>query len=101
MPPLRYTSAALDDLVEIAAYIATSNGSVEAGERFAADIRGKCASLASLPGTLGRPRPELLPDIRSSPFKGYIIFFRYVEGVLEVVNVLERHRDSEQNFREG
>ena len=49
--------------------------------------------LASLPGTLGRARPELRPDIRSFPFKGYVIFFRYAADTFERVNVLEGHRD--------
>ena len=56
--------------------------------------------MASLPGTLGRARPELRPDIRSSIYKGYIIFFRYHEDALEVVNILEGHRDSETFFSE-
>ena len=54
--------------------------------------------LASLPGTLGRPRPALRPDIRSFPFKGYVIFFRYEGDAMEVVNVLEGHRDVPSHF---
>jgi toxin ParE1/3/4 len=42
---------------------------------------------------LGRARPELRPDIRSFPYKGYMIFFRYVGDAFEVVNILEGHRD--------
>jgi toxin ParE1/3/4 len=59
----------------------------------------QCRKLASLPGTLGRPRPELRPDIRSFPFKGYMIFFRYKDDMFEVVNVLEGHRDVIAYFR--
>jgi toxin ParE1/3/4 len=33
-------------------------------------------------------------DIRSAPFKGYVIFFRYLDDdILEVVHVIEGHRD--------
>jgi hypothetical protein len=39
---------------------------------------GKCEYLATLTGLLGRARPELRPDIRSTPFKSYLIFFRYL-----------------------
>jgi toxin ParE1/3/4 len=47
---------------------------------------------------LGRARPELCQDIRSTPFKNYLIFFRYLpteadREILEVVNVIESHRD--------
>jgi len=54
--------------------------------------------LASLPGTLGQARPELRPDIRSTPFSGYVIFFRYEGDDFEVVNVLEGHRDVDAYF---
>jgi toxin ParE1/3/4 len=33
-------------------------------------VETQCANLARLPSTLGRPRPELRPDVRSFPFKG-------------------------------
>ena len=50
--------------------------------------------LARLPSTLGRPRPELRPDLRSPPFKGYVIFFRYLDDeILEIVHTIEGHRD--------
>ena len=67
-------------------------------------LRTPCASnaakLASLPGTLGRPRPDIRPDLRSFPYKGYIIFFRYLPDVFEVVNILEGHRDLATYFIE-
>lgn len=69
------------------------SGSPETARRFVAQLRQQCEKLASLPGTLGRARPELYPDLRSSPFKGYVIFFRYVDDSLEIVNILEGHRD--------
>ena len=50
--------------------------------------------MAQLPSTLGRPRPELRPDVRSFPFKGYVIFFRYLDDdILEIVHIIEGHRD--------
>ena len=61
-------------------------------------LRQQCAKLAALPGTLGRPRPELRSDIRSFPFRSYVIFFRYVGNDFEVVAVLEGHRDAEGYF---
>jgi plasmid stabilization system protein ParE len=63
-------------------------------------LRQQCRKLASLPGTLGRGRAELRPDIRSFALKGYVIFFRYDGDVFEVVNVLEGHRDIVTYFQD-
>jgi len=38
--------------------------------------------------------------MRSFPYKGYVIFFRYVADRFEVVNILEGHRDIEAFFGE-
>ena len=91
---LRFTPAAGRDLAEIFDYIADASGSPETARRFAASVETQCANLARLPSTLGRPRPELRPDLRSSPFKGYVIFFRYLDdAILEIVHIIEGHRD--------
>jgi toxin ParE1/3/4 len=47
---------------------------------------------------MGRPRPELGDGIRSSVLGNYVIFFRYEDAVLEIVNVLEGHRDIDAQF---
>jgi plasmid stabilization system protein ParE len=94
---LRMRPSAARDLQEILDYIADAAGETVA-RRFTAMLEAQCHKLATLPGTLGRPRPELRPDIRSFPFRGYVIFFRYVEDVFEVVNILEGHRDMDAFF---
>jgi toxin ParE1/3/4 len=90
---LIFTHAAHANLIEIANYIEGSSGSPALVER--------CEHLAELPGVLGRPRPELLPDLRSTPHGNYVIFFRYVDDALEVVNILEGHRDIAAFFKTG
>jgi len=97
---LVYPSAARRDLLSIFSYIARESGSVAVAQGFTDQLRAHCLKLAFLPGTLGRPRPELWPDLRSSPFKGYVVFFRYQDDVLQVVNMLEGHRDIEAHFEE-
>jgi len=94
-----YLAAAKRDLVSIFEYITRESGSLATGQWFVGQLRQQCAKLALLPGTLGRARPELRPDIRSTPFKEYVIFFRYKGEVFEVVNVLEGHRDIKGHFR--
>ena len=63
-----------------------------------AELRRRCHELAALPGTLGRARSELGPDLRSVSHKGYVIFFRYADERFEVVDILEGHRDIEAFF---
>jgi len=98
VPRLRFSAAAKDDLASIAEYIADKSGSRAVAERFTREIRGKCLELAAAPIRMGRARTELRPDLRSHPHKAYVIFFRYMGDVLEVVNVLEGHRDIDAFF---
>ena len=81
------------DLLEILGYVSERSGSVAVAEAFVKDLRARCHKLAALDATVGRSRPELRSDIRSFPFKGYVIFFRYHAGCFEVVHILEGHRD--------
>jgi plasmid stabilization system protein ParE len=89
------------DLVDILEYITRESGSLIIGRRFVGALRLQCRELAALPGTLGRARPELRPDIRSFTFRGYVILFRYVDDVFEVVNIIEGHRDIEALSKSG
>jgi toxin ParE1/3/4 len=100
MRELRYTLAARRDIKSITAYIAKTSANQKVAYNFVRQLRAKCQKLATLPGTLGRPRPELRPDIRSFVFRSYIIFFRYKKEALEVVNILEGHRDIESYFKD-
>ncbi len=93
MPRLVYLSSVNRDLRDILKYLTRESGNRVSSRAFVNQIRGQCRKLASLPGALGRARPELRPDIRSFPFKGYVIFFRYEADRFEVVNVLEGDRD--------
>jgi len=99
MPELRYLASARSDLKTISDYIAKASANPATGRKFRAALQQKCRRLASLPGTLGRPRPELRPDLRSVPYKGYIIFFRYRDNLFEVVNIIQSRRDLPSVFR--
>jgi toxin ParE1/3/4 len=97
---LVYLASVRSDLLGILNYVAEESGSVAVAQGFIGQLRGRCRDIASKPGTLGRARPELRPDIRSIAHKGYVIFFRYVEDRLEVVNILEGHHDMDAYFSE-
>jgi toxin ParE1/3/4 len=93
VPRLRFTAGAKSDLQSIAIYIAERSGHRNVATRFARELRAKCAELAASPIIMGRSRAELGPNLRSHPYKSYVILFRYVGDVLEVINVIEGHRD--------
>ncbi len=93
MRTLSFTSAADNDLGDIAFFIADASGSREAGTDFTRQLTDKCEHIARLGGILGSARPELRADIRSVPCKGYVIFFRYLGQHMEIVNVLHGSRD--------
>lgn len=97
-PRLVYLESARSDLLHIHAYIARESGDIGTGRRFVDLLRRQCRHLAGLPGQMGRPRPELRPDIRSFAFRGYVIFFRYADDRFEVVDILEGHRDIDGYF---
>lgn len=100
MARLRYLDSARADFLSILDYVNRQSGDVALARQFVEKLRRNCRHLASLPGQMGRPRPELRPDVRSVAFGSYVIFFRYVGDDFQVVNVLEGHRDIDGYFGE-
>jgi toxin ParE1/3/4 len=82
---LQYTAAARTDLEQIYRYIRDQSGSGAVAIKFVGELRGKCRDLAAAPITMGRPRNDLRPDVRSYPHGNYVIFFRYLGDTLEIV----------------
>jgi len=101
MRRLILSDGALRDLTEIGRYLTRKSGDAETGRRITRDLRDQCVRFASLPGTLGRPRPDLRADLRSFPFKGYIIFFRYRGDAMEVVKIAGGRQDLPRLFENG
>lgn len=97
---LRLSREALDHLASIGNFLLAESGSGKVAARVVDRLIARCEGIAALPGTLGRSRPELRPDIRSLAFRSYVIFFRYIGDVLEVVAILEGHRDIETYFHD-
>jgi plasmid stabilization system protein ParE len=64
---LVYLAAARRDFGGILDYVTRSSGSLAIGLAFVNELTAKCEKLATLPGALGRLRPELRPNIRSFP----------------------------------
>ena len=104
MPKLVFRSTARKHLAGIARHIERES-SREAADAFIDKIGSHCERLALLPGCLGRPRPELGKDYRSTPFGNYTIFFRYadVEGPrshLHIVGIVSASRDIEAYLKD-
>lgn len=95
---LKLLADAHDDLENILRYITLQSGSEEIGTDFVLRLLEKCVSLATAEFKLGRLRPELGPELRSLAFGNYVLFFRYRESWLEIVNILEGHRDFDARF---
>jgi toxin ParE1/3/4 len=90
---IRYTAPARRDLGQIYRYIRERSGSGETARCFVHELRSKCDQLAAAPIQMGRSRADLRPGLRSHAHKSYVIFFRYVGDVLEIMRVIESHRD--------
>lgn len=73
---LRYMDQARDDLLQIRRSLARESGSNEIALRFTTRLRQECQRLATLPGTIGRARPELAEGLRSIPHGNYIILLQ-------------------------
>ena len=90
----RFLTSVREDLLSIFDFVAESSGSIETAKSFVIRLRSRCHELAGHETMVGRPRP----DLRSSPFGNYVIFFRYQKDQVEVVNIIERHRDIAAHF---
>ncbi len=85
MPRLRYSAESKEDLKHIAQFIARDKPI--AARQWVRKLREKCHLIASHP-EMGDARPELGESIRSTYVGSYVIFFRRVEGFLEIVRVI-------------
>ncbi len=98
MYQLRYLEQAKEDLIQIKRYIARESGSNEVALRYTDMLRRQCRELAELPGVMGRARPELMEGLRSIAHGNYVILFRYSGSSVEIVSIIEGHRDIEGLF---
>jgi len=94
----RFTATASRDIETIIDLIA-DNSDFDAAERFLKKINQKCQNLAIFPN-MGRQRDELLQELRSFPVDDYLIFYRPIEGGIEILRVVSGYRDLEALFQE-
>lgn len=72
-PQFRLTKPAIQDIEQIADYIARQSG-LDQSEHFLSKLDSKFVKIAQFPN-LGRKRDEILPDLRSLPMDDYLILY--------------------------
>lgn len=89
--------AAIQDLDEITDYYAVHN--LDVGDRLLDEFAKKCRYLTQFP-MIGRSYRGIRPDLRGLPMQGYIVFYRLVNGGVEIMRVMRGDRDLEALFTE-
>lgn len=96
---VRNSRAARANLIATFNYIRQEAGSRTPADRYVEEVLAKCEHLAGLPATMGRSRDDLANGLRSFVIRRHIIFFHYANpGILDVVAILEGHRDLDAYF---
>jgi toxin ParE1/3/4 len=85
MPAITLTVAARQDLLSIWEYIAEDNPT--AADRVLDTLDKKIARLAEHP-LLGPARPDIAPDLRYLVSDHFIVLYRVLPDVVEIVRVL-------------
>jgi toxin ParE1/3/4 len=87
----RLTDPAIQDIEQIADYIAQQSG-LDRAERFLTELDGKFAKIAQFP-KLGRQRNEILPNLRSLPIDNYLILYMPIDPNIDILRVVSGYRD--------
>ncbi len=105
MSRLVYRAAARRAIAEIAAYIERESQSRAVADDFIDNLTDYCERIAKLPGMMGRPRPDLGRDVRSTTFGNYVVFLRYADedgprSHLYITQVIHGARDMNAYFEQ-
>jgi toxin ParE1/3/4 len=95
----RLTKPAIQDIEEIADYIAQQSG-LEQSEKFLSKLESKFSKIVNFP-LLGRKRDEILTDIRTIPLDKYLILYIPIGDDIEILRVVSGYRDLSKLFTES
>jgi toxin ParE1/3/4 len=87
----RLTEPAVQDIKQIADYIARQSGFTQA-ERFLTRLDEKFTKITQFPN-LGRQRDEILPSMRSIPIDSYLILYMPLNQDIDILRVVSGYRD--------
>jgi toxin ParE1/3/4 len=93
-----FAPVAIQDIEEIGDYIYAENP--PAALRLVTALRSRCTNIAEMPH-IGAPRPDLWPDLRSVPFKRYVVFYVADGADVRIERVLHGSRDIDALFAEN
>jgi toxin ParE1/3/4 len=88
---LRLTGPAIEDMKQIADYIATQTG-VSRADHFLRKADQKFSKIAQFPN-LGRSRSEVFLGLRSLPLDSYLVLYTVSEQSVEILRVVSGYRD--------
>lgn len=97
MKPLRIADAAQADLRDIKQYTEQTWGAGQA-RRYLDEFQARFDLLRER-SRLGRPRDDLGTGLRSLPSGGHMIFYRDMDGRIEIVRVLHASMDVRRHFK--
>lgn len=87
----RLTEPAIQDIEQIADYIARQSG-FDRADRFLNKLDAKFFKITQFPN-LGRQRDEILPGLRSLPMDDYLILYMVIGQDVEIFRVVSGYRD--------
>ncbi|MDQ3798400.1 MAG: type II toxin-antitoxin system RelE/ParE family toxin [Acidobacteriota bacterium] len=97
MAEVKIAHLAEADLEEIWDYISANN--VDSANRLIKDLTQKFRMLAENP-EIGRAHDEFVLNLRSFPFKNYLIFYFPIENGAEIYRVIHGARNIEDLFED-
>lgn len=96
MPTVKRRPLAALDILDVWDHIADDD--MAAADRWVDTLDAVFSTLATQP-MMGRARPELAPDLRSFPFRRYVIDDAPLSDGIEVVRVLHSARDVDAQWK--
>ncbi|MEM9216261.1 MAG: type II toxin-antitoxin system RelE/ParE family toxin [Cyanobacteria bacterium P01_F01_bin.150] len=98
-PKFRLTEPAIQDIEQIADYLAQQSG-LDGADQFLSKLDKKFAKILQFPN-LGRVRNEILPDLRSLSINNYLILYMPIGQDIEILRVVSGYRDLSALFEEN
>ena len=98
-PKFRLTQPAIQDIEQIADYIASRSG-LDRADRFLSNLDAKFAKIAQFPN-IGRQRDEILPLLRSLSIDNYLILYMPIGQNVEIFRVVSGYRDLSALFTDA
>jgi toxin ParE1/3/4 len=95
----RLTEPAIEDIEQIADYIARQSG-FDRAEHFLSRLNGKFAKIAQF-SNLGQQRDEILPGLRSFPIDNYLILYMPIGQNIDIIRVVSGYRDLSALFADA